>query len=64
MDVALTVDPECKSLVPPPSEEERQGLEASILAEGARDQVVVWGNTIVDGHNRYDICSGTNQAKE
>jgi hypothetical protein len=64
MDVALTVDPERKSLIPPLSEEERQGLEASILAKGARDQVVVWGNIIVDGYNRYDICSGNNQAKE
>jgi hypothetical protein len=60
----LTVDPEFRSLIPPLSTEELQGLERSILDEGVRDPVVVWGNTIVDGHNRHDICSGNNQAKE
>ena len=33
-----------------------KGLEASILAEGCRDALVVWGDVLVDGHNRYKIC--------
>ena len=36
---------------------ERAALEESILSEGCRDPLIVWGNYIVDGHNRYEICS-------
>ena len=38
------------------TDEEYKGLEASILAEGCRDALVVWGDVLVDGHNRYKIC--------
>src|ERR1700741_1077142 len=31
--------------------------ERSILAEGCRDALVLWGQVLVDGHNRYGICS-------
>lgn len=31
-------------------------LERSILAEGCRDALVLWGDVLVDGHNRYGIC--------
>ena len=52
----LSIDPEFKTLIPPLSAEERAGLEASIVAEGCRDAIVIWNGTIVDGHNRYEIC--------
>lgn len=51
------VDPEFRSLIPPLTPEERQALEASILAEGCRDPIVLWDGVIVDGHNRYAICT-------
>lgn len=56
---ALTIDPEFKALIPPLSADERELLEASIIAEGCRDAIVVWQgqNVILDGHNRYDICT-------
>jgi len=38
------------------SKKSYQELEKSIIAEGCRDPIVVWGNIIVDGHNRYEIC--------
>jgi len=40
-------------------DEEFAQLETSILAEGCRDAIVVWGakNIIVDGHNRFKICT-------
>ena len=44
------------NLIPPPTQVERDGLEASILAEGCRDALVLWNGYIVDGHNRYAIC--------
>lgn len=31
-------------------------LEASIVANGCESPLTVWNDTIVDGHNRYDIC--------
>jgi SAM-dependent methyltransferase len=53
------IDETLRDLIPPPRPEERAALEASILAEGCRDPLVVWGETgvIVDGHNRFDICT-------
>ena len=38
----LTIDPEFKTLIPPLLQEERTGLEQSILNEGCRDALVVW----------------------
>lgn len=52
----LTIDKEFKELIPPLTKDERQGLEESILNEGCRDPLIVWGDIIVDGHNRYEIC--------
>lgn len=55
----LTFDPTLKSLIPPLSSEEAANLEASIAAHGCREPLVVWKghDVIVDGHNRYDICT-------
>lgn len=53
----MTVDSEFKNLIPPLSSEERQGLESSLLKEGCRDALVLWGEILVDGHNRYEICT-------
>lgn len=55
----LIIDPEFKTLIPPLLPVERAGLEASILDEGCRDALVVWRgrNILVDGHNRYEICT-------
>lgn len=54
----LQIDPEFQSLIPPPSDDERAGLEASLIAEGCREPLVVWAGrgVIADGHNRYAIC--------
>lgn len=56
----IVVDKEFHSLIPPLTAEEYNGLEASILADGCRDALVVWGNVLVDGHNRYEICTSHN----
>ncbi len=52
----MIIDQEFAGLIPPLTHEEYSGLEASILAEGCRDALVVWGEVLVDGHNRYRIC--------
>ena len=58
----MKIDNEFKSLIPPLTEDEYRGLEQSILEEGCRDALVMWGDTIVDGHNRYEICTKHNIA--
>ena len=56
----IIIDKEFQSLIPPLTVEEYEGLEKSILAEGCRDALVLWGNILVDGHNRYKICTSHN----
>lgn len=53
----ITVDPQFKSNIPPLSDEEFAQLEKNILADGCRDPLVLWGQLLVDGHNRYVICT-------
>jgi len=54
----LVIDPEFRAAIPTLSEEELSQLRENILAEGIRDPLVLWAehNTILDGHNRYDIA--------
>lgn len=53
----IIIDKEFQSLIPPLTVEEYEGLEKSILADGCRDALVLWGDILVDGHNRYEICT-------
>lgn len=52
----MMIDDEFKALIPPLSDEERALLEQSLLNEGCRDSLVVWRDTLIDGHNRYELC--------
>ena len=56
----LHIDKEFEQLIPPLTEEEYNGLEESIRIEGCRDPIVVWDDVIVDGHNRFKICTQYN----
>ena len=53
----MQIDPEFEALIPPLSDDELKYLETSILDEGCRDALVVWGDILVDGHHRYEICT-------
>jgi transcriptional regulator with XRE-family HTH domain len=53
----LKINEEFKNLIPPPTEEERAELEKSILMFGCRDKIITWNDIIIDGHNRYEICT-------
>lgn len=52
----IVIDQEFQSLIPPLSDDEYERLERSILAEGLREPIITWNGTIIDGHNRYNIC--------
>lgn len=56
----MIIDQEFAELIPALEDEEFEGLERSILAEGCRDALVVWNDTLIDGHNRYKICTKHN----
>lgn len=51
------IDLEFKDLIPPLQPDERKQLEENILAEGCRDPLAVWNGVLIDGHNRYEICT-------
>ena len=53
----IKIDPEFQALLPPLDESTYAALEASILEHGCRDPLVLWGDILVDGHNRYEICT-------
>jgi len=52
----IIVNEELKAYIDPLTSEEHAALERSILNEGCRDALVLWGDVLVDGHNRYGIC--------
>jgi hypothetical protein len=53
----IVVNEELKAYIDPLTPEEDEALERSLLAEGCRDALVLWGNVLVDGHNRYRLCT-------
>lgn len=56
----VKIDPEFQTLITPLTDDEYQRLEKSILAEGVRECIITWDDTIIDGHNRYRICQKYN----
>ncbi|MFT7772127.1 plasmid replication/partition related protein [Roseateles sp.] len=52
----IVVNEELKAYIDPLTPDEYEALERSLLAEGCRDALVLWGDVLVDGHNRYGIC--------
>lgn len=60
MNRHFRVDSEFKNFITPLSTEEYKELEKSILREGCRDKLILWGSgrfpVLVDGHNRLKIC--------
>ncbi|SDX20018.1 plasmid replication/partition related protein [Lysobacter enzymogenes] len=52
----IVINESLKAYIDPLTPEEHEALEASLLAEGCRDALILWGDVLVDGHNRYGIC--------
>jgi transcriptional regulator with XRE-family HTH domain len=53
----LKIDPQFSELIPPLLPAELALLEQSLLENGCRDSIITWNEKIVDGHNRYEICT-------
>jgi len=52
----LIIDKEFRDLLIPLTEDEREKLQVSLMADGCLDPLKVWDGIIVDGHHRYEIC--------
>ncbi len=52
----IIVNEELKAYIDPLTPEECESLERSILTEGCRDALVLRGEVLIDGHNRFAIC--------
>ncbi|MEC4721265.1 hypothetical protein RY831_19040 [Noviherbaspirillum sp. CPCC 100848] len=54
--MTIKISEELRAYIDPLTEDEYAALESSLLAEGCRDALVLWGDLLVDGHNRHGIC--------
>ena len=52
----IVVREDLKAYIDPLTPEEYEALERSLLNEGCRDSLVLWGELLIDGHNRHAIC--------
>ena len=53
----IIIDEEFKALLPALDKDTFALLEENLLQNGCRDSIVLWGDILIDGHNRYEICS-------
>ncbi|MBQ9664614.1 MAG: hypothetical protein IJV40_15825 [Oscillospiraceae bacterium] len=52
----LNIDPDFEKINHNLTEQEYSFLEEDILEHGCITPLVVWGDILIDGHNRYKIC--------
>ena len=57
---SLKTKNEFKNLISPLRQNEYAQLEENLLKDGCRDPIIIWQGYIVDGHNRYEICTRHN----
>lgn len=55
--MTIIIDKEFEAMIPPLTAEELPELTESLKADGCRDALVLWGDILIDGHNRYRICT-------
>ncbi len=53
----MIIDKEFQKIIPQLTTEEFTQLKENILKEGCRDALIVWNDVLIDGHNRYLICT-------
>jgi hypothetical protein len=57
MTSAILIDLEFKNLIPALQDDERIQLETNLVGDGCRDPLTLWNGILIDGHNRYEICT-------
>lgn len=58
--MTIIINQQLRDYIDPLTTHEYLALERSLLKEGCRDALVLWGETLIDGHNRYSICQKHN----
>ena len=53
----LIIDKGFQELIRPLFKNEYLQLEENLMSDGCREPIAVWNDVIVDGHNRYKICT-------
>lgn len=53
----IIIDEEFKGLLPALDKQTYALLEENLLENGCRDSLILWGDTLIDGHNRFEICA-------
>lgn len=56
-ETSFTVDDRLRSYMTPLREDEFKQLEENIRTHGCQSPLIVWNGILLDGHNRYSICS-------
>lgn len=56
----ILINENFRTLIPPLNKAEYTELEKSLIKEGCREPLITWNGYLVDGHNRYEICSRLN----
>ena len=56
----LTINQKFRDLIPALTADELNLLTENIKKDGVREPILIWRNTIIDGHNRYAICRENN----
>ncbi len=57
MRETIKIKKDFKNLICPLHRQEYLQLEENILRDGCLDPIILWRGYIVDGHNRYEICT-------
>ena len=60
LKIELKIDEEFRNVLPPLEPDEYTKLKQSIRKEGCRDAIITWKGFIIDGFNRYEICTKHN----
>ncbi len=53
----MQINENFKQYLPKLKDNEYNQLEKNIINDGCRDPLVLWNDTLIDGHNRYKICN-------
>ena len=58
----IIIDEEFKALLPTLDKETYAALEENLITNGCRDALILWNDILIDGHNRYELCTKHNIA--
>lgn len=56
-ELNISINDELRTYVDPLTPAEHEALERSLLTEGCREALILWQDVLIDGHNRYTICT-------